>query len=524
MNHSSIKTWCNSIFEGLFYEAFKKTKKQMGTSLIILLVVTVIFALVMWWAEHRANPDFDLIDGLVWTFVKYVEDPAEISTPPITAWGQFVGTLVGILGIAIFAVPAGLISSGLVDAMEEQKRNDELKDMRERIRKAFRRDTDKLFNDYLKKYREKDARNAARGKSKEYRFVPQEIPVYKMQARQNMLLNDIIDCCKEYPEIRLKNMAQIETATEDLFVVEYAYLNRCYGARIDRGSKVTIVSTSSYAEKGTGWFAYYLALMGGFNFVSKDVEVDVDDQDPFYSLNKSPRHDMKTLEAITGSGEKPERKLIDKLMLKQGYRDAYLDDLARCHKGTDSWYIVIKEAKESELDNADFYLNANRKGESVPLMISSPALYSELCQVFSDTMSEEGMKTVVSSGLYGLKENYSISLMAKERNLPCNSFVLRPASAVMNNERKLIVAFRIAQLLSEKLDEGRGLQNEEELLHEDFGFGELNAFDRHKQEVEAQAKKAAEQFMRENRGKRNSGQRPCMKEHLKSLNFSVSFL
>ena len=32
--------------------------------------------------------------------------------------------------------------------------------------------------------------------------------LYKMQARQNMDLKDIIDCCKKFPEIRLKNVAQ----------------------------------------------------------------------------------------------------------------------------------------------------------------------------------------------------------------------------------------------------------------------------------------------------------------------------
>jgi len=472
---------------GLFAESYRKTKKQMVTSLTILTIVTIAFAFLMWIAEQRANPDFDIIDGLVWTFVKYVEDPAEISTAPLTGLGQLIGTLVGVLGIAIFAVPAGLIGSGLIDAMDDNNRKNELMELRKRIKKAFRRDTDKIFNKYLKKL----------GIDEEYCFVPQEIPVYKIQARQNIVLEDIIDCCKEYPEMRLKNIAQTGTTTEDLFVVEYAYLNRCYGAFIDRQSKVTIVSTSSYAEKGTGWFAYYLALLGGFNFVSKDLEVDPDDQDPFYNFNGSPLHDMTTLEKIGISKEKPDKMVVKKLMLKQEYRKAYLSDLASCHKGHDSWYIVIKEAKESEQEHGDFYLNANRK-DGTPLIVEFPSVYSELCTAFSKMISEDGMKTIISSNLYNLKESNSIYRMAKEHHLQCNCFVLRPASAVMNNERKLIVAFNIARLLSKKLDDERGLQPEgrAELMQQAFGFGELEEYEKDKTEKDRTAQKNVDIFMR----------------------------
>lgn len=106
---------------GLLYRAFVATRREASVSVMILLFVTLIFSIVLWIAEHAANPDYSLWDALVWVVVKYVEDPADVVVAPVTVLGQIIGTLVGILGIAIFAVPAGLIGSGLLDTMAEER-------------------------------------------------------------------------------------------------------------------------------------------------------------------------------------------------------------------------------------------------------------------------------------------------------------------------------------------------------------------------------------------------------------------
>ena len=82
---------------------------------------------------------------MVWIFVKYVEAPADIVSPPVTILGQAIGILVGVLGIAIFAVPAGLIGSGLMEAMDENKREKELGEYYDRFRKVFLRNANKAL-------------------------------------------------------------------------------------------------------------------------------------------------------------------------------------------------------------------------------------------------------------------------------------------------------------------------------------------------------------------------------------------
>ena len=114
-------------------------RREIFASLVILIFVTLCFTVVLWIAEYRNNPDYTLWDAMVWVVVKYVEDPADVVTPPVTIFGQVIGTLVGILGIAIFAVPAGLIGSGLLDAMAEDKQHAEIVRNGKLLHKRFRR-------------------------------------------------------------------------------------------------------------------------------------------------------------------------------------------------------------------------------------------------------------------------------------------------------------------------------------------------------------------------------------------------
>ena len=123
----------------LFKKAYLATRDEIFTSLLILAVITLVFTTIMWLAERPVNDAYSFGDALVWVIVKYVEDPANITTAPVTILGQVVGTLVGILGIAIFAVPAGLIGSGLLDAMSQEKHEEEVKTNSERLYKRFRR-------------------------------------------------------------------------------------------------------------------------------------------------------------------------------------------------------------------------------------------------------------------------------------------------------------------------------------------------------------------------------------------------
>lgn len=73
---------------------------------------------------------------------------------------------------------------------------------------------------------------------------------------------------------RLINLAATQPAEmhpQDKLAVEHYALNTPYGQCIDRGSKVTIFVPSGMIDPVTGWWGYYLAKMGGFNFVCREL-------------------------------------------------------------------------------------------------------------------------------------------------------------------------------------------------------------------------------------------------------------
>lgn len=263
----------------LFAKAFRTTYHQIWVSGIILLLVTSVFAIALFLAEHSANPDYSFWDALVWTFVKYVEDPADIVSPPITVLGQVIGTLVGVLGIAIFAVPAGLIGSGLMEAMDENKREKITAKNSIKLHKCFRRISQS--NSWF--YNEKKLKITLK-------TVPRYRSLAQVQVKTGMTNDEIIAAVNNCPDMRLMNMAttmRSEEKPQDRLVIVHFPLNREYGCCVDRGSDVTIVAPVAVTEPGTGSFAFSMAAMGGFNYVSKELTPNPDDPLGFYSMQKS---------------------------------------------------------------------------------------------------------------------------------------------------------------------------------------------------------------------------------------------
>ena len=460
------------LFSGfsLFGKAYRATHHEIWVSLKVLAIITIIFASAMFLAERSLNPDYSFWDALVWTFVKYVEDPADIAEAPVTMIGKIVGTLVGVLGIAIFAVPAGLIGSGMMDAMSEDKREEELATFRRRMQKAFRRSSNKGLREYLN-----TLPDGGGDAFKALNIVPQRIPVAKMQVRQGMDMKDIIETCKKFKEFRLKNLADAHSAdddAEDRFVVEHFPLNRKYGCCIPRDSKVTIVCTSSFDEVGIGWFTYYFAKMGGFNYISKDVEVDSDELDSFYNLSEKPLYDKKQLSVYEAMDKKDKdvKEAIEVLKKKNENRKEFLEDLKQL-VADDSWVIIFTEHLKTKDNQVDFHFADCLKDGSAST-VSDQDAFMRLFEQFTETMKGDFLLTsMLRSPRYPLlKKNLGYKI--RKDIADANVFVLRPSSEMMNfNDRKLAIAYRMATVISQQLDGGRGIQEKDVKDFKETGFG-----------------------------------------------------
>jgi len=272
----------------LFGRAFKNAKKDFWVSIQVLFWITLGLATVFYVVEHMAQPEeySNPWDAFVWAITRYIGDPGHFAGKgPVTLTGRYIDTIIGILKILIFAVPAGLVSNGFRKAMEEDKRKIHLEECRERIRKSFRR----VLN-----------------KSTHYRVPPRNISIVTLQAKKGMTENDVIDTVTEFPEFRLRNLATSQTHSEhpqDRLVIEMLPLfdktvdgfeikQTKYGIFIDRKSNVTIIAPTSGTECSIGSFAFYVAQFGCFNFVSREFVNDVDDPVSYFTINDANKENI----------------------------------------------------------------------------------------------------------------------------------------------------------------------------------------------------------------------------------------
>ncbi len=101
---------------------FRSKKEELVLSFIITMFLIVIASSVMYFAEHEAQPaKFASIPETMWWAVATLTTVGYGDTYPITGIGKFLGACISVLGIGIFALPAGILASGFSDELRKIK-------------------------------------------------------------------------------------------------------------------------------------------------------------------------------------------------------------------------------------------------------------------------------------------------------------------------------------------------------------------------------------------------------------------
>lgn len=327
----------------LLWQAIVDSRRPMWASIQVLIVLTIILVTIFYFAEREAQPEeYNYWRSLLWGFTRYIGDPGNFAgNGPVTLTGRIVASCIGIVGILIFAVPAGLVASGFSGAIDKELRKEHLVNIGQRLTKGFRRRQD----------------NATM-----YMCVPRYIPVGLLQAQKHMTEKDIIDAVDHNPPFRLRYLQATDSRNGyDKVVVEMFPFNTPYGCCIDRGANVTIVCPTSNSEPGIGNFSYYLALIGGFNYISKEVERDVDEPASYYIIPKG--YDSPQFET-------------------------YLNDLKRLSKDDKHWTIFMISSETQKEADVHFITNANAKAgrESTVIDIKS---FNDMFENVSKSLNEK---------------------------------------------------------------------------------------------------------------------------------------
>lgn len=402
----------------LLQRAFASKAKEMIISLQFLVIVTLMLSFVLYFNEHNAQPEVynNGFKSVLWAFMQYIGDPGGFAdTPPVTFTGRFIASIIGILGIALFAVPAGLIGSGFSEAMENEKQENKIKQNTEKLKKAFERKLDRITG---------------------FHTVPQFLSICDIQARIGIDTGDIFDVIENSNEFRLINTAATQTIDEhpqDKLAVEHFIVNRPYGCLIDRGSKITIISPSSLVDPCSGNFAYYLALIGGFNYISREIG-ELRPYRSYYTFDDRYTHE-------------------ENLAL-------YMEDLENLTSRKGSWTLtslVASGANEPSYPTIFHFSAGGVKGnesfEGENLIVQDIEKYkvfynelsAELEEKFSMKSDHQRYHNVSSSKIFARK--YSEGKGAK------NNIILRTAwSACMWDSRRIAIAKCIADTINRNFE------------------------------------------------------------------------
>ena len=336
----------------LLQTAISSKAKEMAVSLQFLVIVTLMLSFVLFFYEHAAQPEVydNGFRSVVWAFAQYVGDPGGFAeTPPITFAGRLIACIIGLLGIALFAVPAGLIGAGFSEAMADEVRKRKVQRNIMSIVHSFKMEKDQQHSQLF--------------------FVPRYKVVNSIITRKFLPYDDILEAVQESDCLHLYDLANAVNAADHpeskVVVINYKR-NTPYGCCIDRGSRVTIVSTSGSSEPCTSWLAYHIAKLGGFNYIAKEVETDMDNPTTYYN--------------IPNDAKCPHLQL-------------FLDDLSRLADRPDSWVIPILGAigLKSRPEQFHFCYNSTKQDSSyddpnslVKNYTTFDALYNHLEQELND--------------------------------------------------------------------------------------------------------------------------------------------
>ena len=398
----------------LLREAISSKSKEMFISLQFLVIVTLMLSFVLFFYEHTAQPEVynNGMRSVVWAFAQYIGDPGGFAdTPPITLIGRLIACVIGILGIALFAVPAGLIGAGFSEAMDKELHKEITDKNIEKLKRAFERKLDRPTG---------------------FQVVPQHLSICDIQARMGMKTDDIFDAIENSNCFRLINLATTQTIDEhpqDKLAIEHFIVNRPYGCYIDRGSKITIVSPSSLADPCIGNFSYYLALIGGFNYISREIG-ELHPYRSYYSF--ADRHNQE-----------------ENLPL-------YMEDLENLTSREGSWTLtplVASGANEPAYPTTFHFSAGGAKGdesfEGENLIVEDMSAYKTL---FDDLSAELESKFAMTSDHQRYHNVTTQNLFARkfsEGRGSKNNIILRIAwSACLWDSRRIAIAKTIADSLN----------------------------------------------------------------------------
>lgn len=108
----------------LVRDVFAKRANELKLSLVLILFLIIIASSLLYFAEHQAQPRvFSSIPASIWWAVVTVTSVGYGDMVPITILGKILSGIVSLCGLALLALPAGIITAGFLEETRKMKHN-----------------------------------------------------------------------------------------------------------------------------------------------------------------------------------------------------------------------------------------------------------------------------------------------------------------------------------------------------------------------------------------------------------------
>lgn len=100
----------------------RSRRDMLISTLFVGFLLLFVASALMYLVERDAQPDgFSSIPAALWWGIATLSTVGYGDLAPTTTLGRFIGAIVAILGIGVFALPAGILGSAFIDEIESRR-------------------------------------------------------------------------------------------------------------------------------------------------------------------------------------------------------------------------------------------------------------------------------------------------------------------------------------------------------------------------------------------------------------------
>ena len=239
--------------------AFNARKEDIITSLLGVVLLSLTLSAFMFHFEnaHKESSFKNILEVFIWSIGKYTGDYGAIALKtPISDMGKVIATINGLLGIALFALPAGLLASAFIEQLEKKRKMQTINERINSIEKHF-------------------AKLTGGGKHFKYKTHPRYASTDYIQSKFLLSESELFECIREAQCLRFRALkSSPERSVSDIRIIESFKSNCAYGYRqFNEHSKVVLINAIGQNERGISHFSYTIAKGLKLNFLAREFEL-----------------------------------------------------------------------------------------------------------------------------------------------------------------------------------------------------------------------------------------------------------